>query len=216
MILITGATGRPGAATVREFARRGTPVRALVRDAGRAAELAALPGVELAVGDMLWPETLEPAFDGVDRVLMISSAGPQMLETRATFIDVAVRAGVHHLVKLAGGDNQPGFDPERFRSTRSHRQIQRYLEASGLSWTTLHPSQFMQVYLEEAADIPGAGELRLPMGDTALAPHRRRRHRPDRLRGAHHDRERGLDVPDDRPRVADHGLFELAGAATEK
>lgn len=169
-ILITGATGRPGGATVRAFARAGTPVRALVRDAGRAAGLAALPGVELAVGDMLWPETLERALDGVERALMISSAGPAMLETQATFIDAAVRAGVRHLVKLGGDDNQPGFDPERFRSARSHQQIQRYLEASGLPWTTLAPSQFMQVYLEEAADIAGAGELRLPMGGTALAP----------------------------------------------
>jgi uncharacterized protein YbjT (DUF2867 family) len=71
---------------------------------------------------------------------------------------------------MGGDDNQPGFDPERFRSARSHRQIQRYLEASGLPWTTLAPSQFMQVYLEEAADVAGAGELRLPMGDTRLAP----------------------------------------------
>jgi uncharacterized protein YbjT (DUF2867 family) len=169
-ILITGATGRPGGATVREFARRGTPVRALVRDTARAQQLTALPGVELAVGDMLWPETLERALDGVDTVLMISSAGPLMLETQATFIDAAVRAGVRHLIKLSGDDGQPGFDPERFRSTRSHQQIQRYLKASGLPWTVLAPSQFMQVYLEEAATIAAAGELRLPMGGTALAP----------------------------------------------
>lgn len=170
MILITGATGRPGAATVREFARRGTPVRALVRDLARATDIAALPGVEPVVGDMLWPETLGRALDGVDRVLMISSAGPQMLETQATFIDAARRAGVRHLVKLSGDDAQPGFDPERFRSSRSHEQIQRYLAASGLVWTSLRPSQFMQVYLEEAPDIVRAGQLRLPLGDTALAP----------------------------------------------
>jgi uncharacterized protein YbjT (DUF2867 family) len=170
MILVTGANGRPGAATVREFARRGTPVRALVRDEGRAAELVGLPGVQVVVGDMLWPETLEPALDGVDRAMMISSAGPQMLETQATFIDAAVRAGVSQLVKLSGGDSQAGFDPERFRSTRSHEQIQRYLEASGVAWTTLRPSQFMQVYFEEVPDIARSGQLRLPLGDTALAP----------------------------------------------
>jgi uncharacterized protein YbjT (DUF2867 family) len=88
MIVVTGAaTGRPG------VPRRGTPVRALVRDWNSAAGLAALPGVELAVGDMLWPETLEPALDGVDRVLMISGAGSRMLETQATFIDAAACAG---------------------------------------------------------------------------------------------------------------------------
>jgi uncharacterized protein YbjT (DUF2867 family) len=54
MILITGANGRPGSATVREFARRGTPVRALVRDPKKAGDLRALPGVDVVHGDMLW------------------------------------------------------------------------------------------------------------------------------------------------------------------
>lgn len=97
MILITGANGRPGSAVVHEFVRRGETVRALVRDAARAL---AAPGVEVVVGDMLEPETLSEALRGVDRVLMISSAGPLMLETQCTFIDAAKRAGVQHLVKF--------------------------------------------------------------------------------------------------------------------
>jgi uncharacterized protein YbjT (DUF2867 family) len=170
MILITGANGRPGSAVVREFARQGTPVRALVRDPKKADGLRALPGVDVRTGDMLWPETLESALAGVDRVLMISSAGPQMLETQCTFIDAAVRAGVGHIVKFSGKDSIDGFDPERFRSSRSHEQIQRYLVASGTPWTVLRPSQFMQVYFEEVPDIVRSGELRLPLGDTTLAP----------------------------------------------
>ncbi|GLW12768.1 NAD(P)-dependent oxidoreductase [Microtetraspora sp. NBRC 13810] len=170
MILITGANGRPGSAAVREFARQGTPVRALVRDPEKAGDLRALPGVEVAYGDMLWPETLESALAGVDRVLMISSAGPLMLETQCTFIDAAIRAGVGHIVKFSGKDSIDGFDNERFRSSRSHEQIQRYLVASGVPWTVLRPSQFMQVYFEEVPDIVASGELRLPLGDTTLAP----------------------------------------------
>ncbi|GAB3882907.1 hypothetical protein GCM10029964_041390 [Kibdelosporangium lantanae] len=91
MILVTGATGRPGSAVIREFVRQGTPVRALVRDRAKAAWLAKLPRVEVVYGDMLRPETLDLV--GVDRVLMISSAGPAMLETQCTFIDAARRAG---------------------------------------------------------------------------------------------------------------------------
>lgn len=170
MILITGANGRPGSATVREFARHGTPVRALVRTPDKAHDLRALPGVEVVHGDMLRPETLEPALAGVDRVLMISGAGPELLETQCTFIDAAIKAGVGHLVKFSGKDSIDGFDNERFRSTRSHEQILRYLLASGLPWTLLRPSQFMQVYFEEVPDIAGSGELRLPLGDTTMAP----------------------------------------------
>ncbi|GAA1610964.1 SDR family oxidoreductase [Kribbella karoonensis] len=170
MILVTGANGRPGSAVVREFARHGHPVRALVRDPAKVGDLANLPGVEVVHGDMLRPETLQPALAGVRRALMISGAGPQLLETQCTFVDAAHRAGVEHLVKFSGKDSIEGFDPERFRSTRSHEQILRYLVASGLPWTVLRPSQFMEVYFEEVPDLVGTGELRLPLGDTTLAP----------------------------------------------
>ncbi|GAA0267858.1 SDR family oxidoreductase [Actinomadura nitritigenes] len=170
MILITGANGRPGSATVREFARNKEPVRALVRDPAKAGDLRELPGVEVVQGDMLWPETLQDALAGVDRALMISGAGPLMLETQCTFIDAAIRAGVGHIVKLSGKDSIDGFDNEKFRSSRSHEQIQRYLLASDVKWTILQPSQFMHVYFEEVPDIVASGELRLPLGDTTLAP----------------------------------------------
>ncbi|SDJ95844.1 Uncharacterized conserved protein YbjT, contains NAD(P)-binding and DUF2867 domains [Nonomuraea jiangxiensis] len=170
MILITGANGRPGSATVREFVRHGTPVRALVRSPEKGDDLRALPGVEVVYGDMLWPETLEHALAGVDRVLMISGAGPEMLETQCTFIDAAIKAGVGHIVKFSGKDSVDGFDNEKFRSSRSHEQILRYLVASGMPWTVLRPSQFMHVYFEEVPDIVAHGELRLPLGDTTLAP----------------------------------------------
>jgi uncharacterized protein YbjT (DUF2867 family) len=170
MILVTGANGRPGSAVIREFAQRHEPVRALVRDPAKADGLRTLPGVDVRHGDMLWPETLESALAGVDRVLMISSAGPQMLETQCTFIDAAIKAGVGHIVKFSGKESTDGFDPEKFRSSRSHEQIQRYLIASGTPWTVLQPSQFMHVYFEEVPDIVASGELRLPLGDTALAP----------------------------------------------
>lgn len=170
MILVTGATGRPGSAVIREFSRRRAPVRALVRDRSKAEALERLPNVEMAYGDMLWPETLGDALTGVDRVLMISSAGPQMLETQATFIDAAKKAGAGHIVKFSGEDSARGFNSEKFRSTRSHEQIQRYLMASGVPWTMLRPSQFMQVYFEEVPTIVAAGELRLPLGKATLAP----------------------------------------------
>jgi uncharacterized protein YbjT (DUF2867 family) len=170
MILVTGATGRPGSAVIREFARHGTHVRALARDPAKAAALRGLRGVDVAFGDMLAPETLDRALAGVDRVLMISGAGPQLLETQCTFIDAAKRAGVAHIVKFSGQDSIDGFDPERFRSTRSHEQIQRYLVGAGTSWTILRPSQFMQVYFEETPTIIATGELRLPLGEATLAP----------------------------------------------
>lgn len=170
MILITGAAGQSGQATVGEFVRRRQPVRAMVRDVNRAAALRDLPGVELVEGDMLRPSTLGPALDDVDRVLLISSSDGTMLEAQCTFVDAARAAGVPHVIKFSGQESGIGFEPGNFRFTRLHRQIERYLEASSLAWTHLRPSQFMQVYLREARSITERGVLALPAGKITLAP----------------------------------------------
>jgi uncharacterized protein YbjT (DUF2867 family) len=170
MILVTGATGLNGAAVIREFARHNEPVRALVRDRIKAAPLVALAKVEVAEGDMQKSETLAAALDGVERALMISSAGPQMADTQRMFIDACRKAGVRHVVKFSGAESNIGFDPAKFRFTRMHEEVERYLEASGLAWTHLRPSQFMQVYLREAPTIAAQGAFFLPAQDIQLSP----------------------------------------------
>jgi uncharacterized protein YbjT (DUF2867 family) len=167
MILITGATGLNGAAAVREFARRGEPVRALVRDHDRAKALVGSAPIEVVEGDMLRPASLGAALDGIERVLMISSADPRLVETQCTFIDAAKRAGVRHIVKFSGIG--AALD-SGFRFTRMHAEIEAYLEASGLAWTHLRPSQFMQVYFREVRTIVAEGAFYLPLGDARLAP----------------------------------------------
>jgi len=67
-ILVTGATGKVGSRLAKRLAHRGDEVRALVRDRERAADLSAA-GIELAVGDLLDPTTLEAAVRGVDAVV---------------------------------------------------------------------------------------------------------------------------------------------------
>jgi uncharacterized protein YbjT (DUF2867 family) len=170
VILVTGAAGLSGSSIIREFARQKTEVRALVRNRVRAVAPEALPRVELVEGDMSRPETLETALRGVERVLMISSSVPQMLETQCTFIDACVRAGVGHIIKFSGAESGLGFKPENFRFTRMHEEIERYLEGSGLAWTHLRPSQFMQVYLREVPAIVSADSLLLPMANSRLSP----------------------------------------------
>ncbi len=170
MILITGATGSSGSVVIREFVRNKLAVRALVRNSRKGRELEELPNVDVVVGDMLRAETLGAAFDGVDRTLMISSAGPEMLETQCTFVDAAKRAGVRHIVKFSGKESGIGFDPMRFPFTRMHEQIEDYVEASGLAWTHLRPIQFMQVYLREVPTIVAKRALLLPLENVKLAP----------------------------------------------
>ena len=127
MILVTGTTGLAGSAVIREFARQHVPVRALVRNRAKAAIFDGLASVEVVEGDMLQPQTLRAAFEGVDRALMISTAGVQMMDTQCTFIEAAKAAGIQGTVILhaiIGMDGTPlslrvmngDIDPELTRS----------------------------------------------------------------------------------------------------
>jgi uncharacterized protein YbjT (DUF2867 family) len=167
MILVTGATGLNGSAVIREFARRREPVRALVRSAAKAASLGTPAAVEVVEGDMLHHETLGAALEGVSRVLMISAADAQLAETQRAFIDAAKRAGVKHIVKFSGLG--AALDTG-FRFNRMHAEVERYLEESGLDWTHLRPSQFMQMYLREAPTVASDAAFYLPLENARLAP----------------------------------------------
>lgn len=170
MILVTGATGLNGSAIVRECARRGVQLRTLVRDRAKAGALGALPHVDIVEGDMSRPNTLAAALDGVRRALMISSSVPNMVETQSAFIDACRESGVEHVVKLSGAEAGIGFDQSKFRFTRMHREIELHLEGSGLAWTHLRPSQFMQVYLRETPTIVNKDAIFLPFGNITLSP----------------------------------------------
>ncbi len=169
-ILVTGATGQSGAMVIRELIGRDIPVRALVRDRNKASLWDGAPKVEVIAGDMLQPDSLRTALDGIERVLLISSANDRMVDTQCTFIDACKAAGVPHVIKFSGEESQIGFNPQHFRFTREHDEIEGYLERSGLQWTHLRPSQFMQVYLREAPAIRATGDLRLPLNDICMSP----------------------------------------------
>jgi uncharacterized protein YbjT (DUF2867 family) len=167
MILLTGATGTAGSFIANEFVRERVPVRILVRNRAKAAALENVPTVEIVEGDMSKRSTLGPALDGVDRVLMISAPVMDMVETQSAFIDASKAAGVRHVIKFSGLDARPGTT---FPFGIMHKEVEEYLEKSGLAWTQLRPTGFMQEYLREAPSINQDGAFYLALGDVRLNP----------------------------------------------
>jgi uncharacterized protein YbjT (DUF2867 family) len=166
MILVTGATGLNGGALVRLLSARSVPVRALVRDASRAASLSSVANVEIVEGDMARPETLSKALRGVDRAMLISSSDAAMLEVQSNFIDAAQKARVKHLVKLSG--IMPDTDSP-FRFARMHGEIELKLERSGIAFTHLRAGEFMHAYFRQVPAIVARGAFFLPMEDARIA-----------------------------------------------
>jgi len=165
MILITGATGRVGGATLKQLSTRGMPVRALVRNAEKAA-LVAGPLVETVIGDLAQPRSLESALDGITAALLVSPLDPHQVELQGNFIDAAKRAGRVHVVKISGLGT--GLDSS-VRSGRWHAQTEKHLEDSGLPFTHLRPPFFMQNILRFAPTIRASGEFVSSLGRGKVA-----------------------------------------------
>jgi uncharacterized protein YbjT (DUF2867 family) len=167
MILLTGATGSAGSFISNEFVRQRQPVRVLVRNRAKATALEKVSTVEIAEGDMSRPSSLGSALDGVDRVLMISAPLMDMVETQCTFVDACKAAGVRHVIKFSGLDARRDT---AFPFGLMHKDIEEHLEKSGLAWTHLRPTGFMQEYLREAPSIINDGAFYLAQGDVRLNP----------------------------------------------
>lgn len=168
MILVIGATGRIGGETARLLLGAGVGVRALVRDAAKAAMLFDL-GAELAVGDLADPVSLGVAMDGIDRVLIVSVQDLRQAELQGNAVQAAVGARVSHIVKVSGiGPSiSPGGPAE---IGRQHWRTEHEIEETGVPFTFLRPGFFMQNLLATAAPmVSRTGVLAAPMGSTPIA-----------------------------------------------
>lgn len=102
-IAITGASGQLGGKVIRHLLDRGVSpdrVIAILRNPDKAGELQKL-GVETRIGDYDLPYTLNPAFDGVEKLLFISASSfdnTLRIRQHANVVEAARNAGVRHIV----------------------------------------------------------------------------------------------------------------------
>jgi uncharacterized protein YbjT (DUF2867 family) len=164
VILVTGATGKVGQEVVRQLAAAGVPARALVRDPARASHLR-IPGIDIVVGNLGRPETLEAAFAGVERVFLLSPAAPDQVELQSNALAAGQRAGVRQIVKVSvAGGPDAGTQIGRW-----HWTTEKQIEASGLDFTFLRPTLFMQQMFTYAPSIAATGTFSAPMGTGEIA-----------------------------------------------
>ncbi|GAA4327043.1 SDR family oxidoreductase [Mucilaginibacter gynuensis] len=102
MILVTGATGNLGKATIDSLLDRGispNDITALVRDKTKSAELK-LKGLQIKIGDYQDFESLKNAFQGVDKLLLVSSSSDisKRFEQHKNAINAAMETGVGHII----------------------------------------------------------------------------------------------------------------------
>jgi len=180
MILVVGSTGLLGREICHQLKARGLLTRALVRATADPARLDALAGLgaTLAPGDLGDRASLAGACHGVDTVICTASAMPFAyqpgvndiqsvdLEGVRRLIDVARESGVRHFITTSFSGNLEVPSPLH----DAKRQVEHHLRASGMCYTILRPSYFMEVWFSPAvgfdaanhhATIYGAGDRRI-------------------------------------------------------
>ena len=166
MNLVVGATGILGGEICRQLVAAGKPVRALVRSTSDQAQVGALKalGIETVVGDVRDRASLDAACQGIKAVISTTSAVPlsyqpgendiQSVDTDGVMnlIAAAQAAGVEHLIYTSFSGNLDLDFPLR----NAKRTVEQYLKESGLTYTILRPSCFMEAWLSPALGFDAA------------------------------------------------------------
>ena len=161
---VTGATGHLGRLAVDALLRRGVPARnvfALVRDTARADDLAAL-GVGIREADYDRPETLEPALEGIERLLLVSSPASEN------------PVGQHTAVIRAAGAADVGFvvytsilhaDETENVLAPKHAETEDVLQGSGLPFAVTRNGWYLENYTGRLGEYLERGEIVGAAGD---------------------------------------------------
>lgn len=156
-IIVSGASGQLGGLVVEELLARGARPEDLIlvsRTPERLERYAAL-GASTRFGDFLQPESLETAYEGGDRMLLISldSDNPdprvpaQRVELQQVAIDAALEAGVEHIVYTSIVDADNSVSPIAVW----HRATEADLRESGVTWTALRNQWYADGLVNQAA-----------------------------------------------------------------
>lgn len=167
MIAITGASGQLGRLVIEELLKKlpAAEIVAAVRNPDRVADLAAR-GVHVRQADYNQPATLEAAFRGVDKLLLISSSevGSRLPQHRAV-IEAASRAGV----KLIAYTSLLHADTSPLGLAAEHKATEALLKDSGVPFVLLRNGWYSENYLASVPTALQYGALIGSAGDGRIA-----------------------------------------------
>lgn len=157
MVLVIGATGPVGLGgeICRQLRAEGQAVRALVRKTAAPERLAALAqlGVDLVEGDLKDRATLDAACQGVETVIStatttLSRQPGDTIESvdlagQLQLVDAAAKAAVRHMLYVSISGTIQGDFP----LCNAKQTVERHLTQSGMSYTILRPTYYMEVWL---------------------------------------------------------------------
>jgi NAD(P)H dehydrogenase (quinone) len=157
-IIVSGASGQLGGLVVEELLERGVEPERLILVSRTPDELEeyAEMGAETRFGDFSQPESLASAYEGGDRMLLISidtGVGGERTDLHKNAVDAAAAAGVRHIVYTSFVDLDNNDSP----LAGDHRRTEEFIRASGMEWTMLRNSLYMNGITGRAARMVAEG-----------------------------------------------------------
>ena len=165
-ILVTGATGSVGGEVVKQLVAHKVPFRVMVRKANDVEALSQYEGVEAVIGDFDDKESIADALEGIERAFLLTPSSERAETQQKTFVDLASRAGVEHLVKLSQWAAD-AHSPVRF--LRYHAAVEEKIQASGMAYTFLRPNLFMQGLLGFRDTMIQQNKFFAPVGEAKIS-----------------------------------------------
>ena len=151
-IVVTGATGELGQLVVQHLLKKvpASQIAVSVRNVEKAVGLFADQGIEVRYGDYDDPKSLEKAFSGASKLLLISTPLDDAIVRIRKHIDAiaaAKKAGVKHLIYTSFAAIDKGAFP---LLGDVHSATEYTLRASGLSTTILRNAFYQEVFVNES------------------------------------------------------------------
>jgi NAD(P)H dehydrogenase (quinone) len=159
-VLVTGATGDTGGATVEQLLARGRHVRALAHRKDARSERLQELGAEIVFGDFLDLDAIRAAVQGVQHAYFCYPIRPGIIQATTYFAQAAKEAGIDGVVNMSQISAR--------EHAKSHAMCdlwlaERVFDWSGLTVAHLRPTLFAE-WLLYVAPMIRAGLLHVPFG----------------------------------------------------
>jgi NAD(P)H dehydrogenase (quinone) len=165
MILITGATGQLGGATL-DFvlnAKNNNNIAVMARDAVKAAALKT-KNVEVRIADYNDYGSLVAAFEGVDILLFVSSASPESSERRQHHINVINAAKENKVKHVIYTSVLKASDTAKFLPAVEHCHTEQYLQQTGITYTIFRNTMYAEAVPRLLGNALQTGTWYFPAG----------------------------------------------------
>jgi uncharacterized protein YbjT (DUF2867 family) len=161
-ILVTGGTGNVGAEVVKELRKRKADIRLLVRKEGDPTP----KGVEIVVGDLLDPVSVQKAMHGVEKLYLLNAVVPDELTQGLIAYDLARKLKLKHIVYHSV------FRVDRFKDVphfASKLAIENAMREFDVPFTIIRPNYFSQNDATLKDALSKAGTYPMPLGQVGVS-----------------------------------------------